>query len=116
MIGPLALVLDKKESFFRCTTLRAQRRTPHPSQLMMVTPSLLPMSATVTTGTAPSPKFPSGTWINEMFSNRVSARAQCTLWVSEEYKDLVPTHCLRQFHDICGVAVPVRDSDLCPDD
>ncbi|XP_077538658.1 uncharacterized protein LOC144151478 [Haemaphysalis longicornis] len=41
---------------------------------------------------------------------------QCTLWVSEEYKDLVPTHCLRQFHDICGVAVPVRDSDLCPDD
>lgn len=41
---------------------------------------------------------------------------QCTLWVSEELKDLVPTHCLRQFHDICGVAVPLRDSDLCPDD
>ncbi|XP_077538608.1 uncharacterized protein LOC144151431 [Haemaphysalis longicornis] len=41
---------------------------------------------------------------------------QCTLWVSEALKDLVPTHCLRQFHDICGVAVPLRDSDLCPDD
>ncbi|XP_077538657.1 uncharacterized protein LOC144151477 [Haemaphysalis longicornis] len=40
----------------------------------------------------------------------------CTLWVSEEYKDMVPTYCLRHFHDICGVIVPLRDSDLCPDD
>ncbi|KAH7938538.1 hypothetical protein HPB49_024983 [Dermacentor silvarum] len=41
---------------------------------------------------------------------------QCTLWVSKEVEDLVPEYCLEQFHDACGVMVPLHDSDLCEDD
>ncbi|XP_054922919.1 uncharacterized protein [Dermacentor andersoni] len=41
---------------------------------------------------------------------------QCTLWVSKEVENLVPLYCLEQFHDICGVMVPLHDSDLCQDD
>ncbi|XP_037578997.1 uncharacterized protein LOC119461703 [Dermacentor silvarum] len=41
---------------------------------------------------------------------------QCTLWVSKAVEDLVPVYCLEQFHDICGVMVPLHDSDLCEDD
>ncbi|XP_050028183.3 uncharacterized protein [Dermacentor andersoni] len=41
---------------------------------------------------------------------------QCTLWVSKEVEDLVPLYCLEQFHDVCGVVVPLHDSDLCEDD
>ncbi|XP_037520672.1 uncharacterized protein LOC119397314 [Rhipicephalus sanguineus] len=41
---------------------------------------------------------------------------QCTLWVSKAVEDLVPVSCLEQFHDVCGVMVPLRDSDLCLDD
>ncbi|KAH7946627.1 hypothetical protein HPB52_002147 [Rhipicephalus sanguineus] len=42
--------------------------------------------------------------------------AECTLWVSKAVEDLVPVSCLEQFHDVCGVMVPLRDSDLCLDD
>lgn len=41
---------------------------------------------------------------------------QCTLWVSKAVEDLVPVSCLEQFHDVCGVVVPLHDSDLCLDD
>ncbi|KAH7946626.1 hypothetical protein HPB52_002146 [Rhipicephalus sanguineus] len=41
---------------------------------------------------------------------------QCTLWVSKAVEDLVPLYCLEQFHDVCGVVVPLHDSDLCLDD
>ncbi|XP_077535376.1 uncharacterized protein LOC144147178 isoform X3 [Haemaphysalis longicornis] len=41
---------------------------------------------------------------------------QCTLWVSKEVQDLVPEHCLEQFGDICGFAVPVYAADLCEED
>ncbi|XP_037280330.2 uncharacterized protein LOC119173637 [Rhipicephalus microplus] len=41
---------------------------------------------------------------------------QCTLWVSKVVEDLVPLYCLKQFHDVCGVVVPLHDSDLCEDD
>ncbi|XP_077533109.1 uncharacterized protein LOC144145395 [Haemaphysalis longicornis] len=41
---------------------------------------------------------------------------ECTLWVSKEVEDLVPVHCLEQFGDICGFAVPLHDADLCEDD
>ncbi|XP_077488478.1 uncharacterized protein LOC144099208 [Amblyomma americanum] len=38
---------------------------------------------------------------------------QCTLWVSKAVENQVPAYCLEQFHDICGVMVPLHDSDLC---
>ncbi|XP_077533141.1 uncharacterized protein LOC144145411 isoform X2 [Haemaphysalis longicornis] len=41
---------------------------------------------------------------------------ECTLWVSMEVQDLVPEHCLEQFGDICGFAVPLHAADLCEDD
>ncbi|KAL3219443.1 hypothetical protein MRX96_030396 [Rhipicephalus microplus] len=41
---------------------------------------------------------------------------QCTLWVSKAVEDVVPLYCLEQFYDVCGVAVPLHDSNLCLDD
>ncbi|XP_077535285.1 uncharacterized protein LOC144147100 [Haemaphysalis longicornis] len=40
----------------------------------------------------------------------------CTLWVTKEVEHRVPEHCLEQFSDICGLAVPLRPADLCEDD
>ncbi|KAL3219444.1 hypothetical protein MRX96_030396 [Rhipicephalus microplus] len=41
---------------------------------------------------------------------------KCTLWVSKAVEDVVPLYCLEQFYDVCGVAVPLHDSNLCLDD
>lgn len=40
---------------------------------------------------------------------------QCTLWVQDFVKDLIPDECVIQYNDICGDGYPIYAQDMCKD-
>ncbi|XP_077539459.1 uncharacterized protein LOC144152121 isoform X2 [Haemaphysalis longicornis] len=46
---------------------------------------------------------------------RFTVGPECTLWVQDFVKDLIPDECVIQYNDICGDGYPIYAQDMCKD-